>query len=709
MRFKALNLLVVVVALFMLNACSDNPSDPVNPDLQSQSVTQPASSDSFSGHYLLGYMEGMIDPSTGEYELAPVRMADVHLNILKFLETAPCTDCFKITSIQILPNHDITLDFTLTHPFPTQYIDLTIFDVRGIVMFDGDENFPEFGINASSTQQGNTILVGADGYTTLFNPGTEGNGVFGYYKGKITPPDAPTANLNGYKVYYNSVNRRYFLAGTAETATYLVHPPSTDPFNFGYAVDCSWDIPTTPIVVPNSFPITANALEAYKIEATLNHGLATATGATATMTIDIYDWQGESTIQSLDVEGPYFWTGLKTGTVVTGGPGDKRFEVELVNELNFVVAGERPVLIRVTDTESHPGEIIDNIAYQIVNVPVYTNHLPTCSAEVDIPEPDAGEMITFTDTSTDPDGIEDLIESWWDWNNDGTWDEEKKVATHTFSSNGIVYVNHMVKDAAGAEVELPDPMEFDIGMYITLNEDIMFKQPGMVFQYEALEANYSSGGIINLEDTNGPWDFTTIGLNTQDNYRRIIDDTDPEVAAFVVDFNPNTTHFIKFENMFDLLFDILYQAEYHYFAGNTLYNYGFYEPTIVGSAAFNPPTDTLAVPYPLTTTTDYSFVKNNPGFYLDYIVKAIGRGDVTVPYGGGTTYDCLLVRYRFSVTADPPLQGGYLNFAFVTDDGLVVANVTAYNKPPDYNWNTSMNTIYSDGDATFQALHDYTE
>jgi hypothetical protein len=710
MRFKALNLLIIVVALFVLNACSSNSQNPVNPTVQPATVAQTAADGSQPGHYLLGYLAGTIDPTNGTYELEPVRLADIHLNILKFLDFGPCTTCFKITNIQVLPNHDISVDFTLTHPFPTQYTDLTIFDTRGIIMFDGDESFPEFGKDVPQISQGNPILSNADGFTSLFNPSTEGNGFFGYLKGKIAPDGAPpTANLNGYKVYYNSTNRRYLLAGTVETATYLVKPPTSGTFTFGYAVDCSWDIPTQPIVVPNSFPITANCLEAYKIETSLNHGLATALNATATLTVDVYDWQGAATILAVDVEGPYFWTGIKSGAAVAGGPGDKRFEVELINANNVVPAGDYPILIRVTDTESHPGELIDNIAYQLINVPVNINNSPVCSASVDKPEPGTGETVTFTDTSTDLDGATDIVESWWDWENDGVWDEEGSVVGHSFSANGIVYVNHKVKDAAGAEASLSDPMEFDIGMYITLPEDFDYKQPGMAFQYEALDTNYNSGAVINLDDTNGPWDFTTIGLNTEDDWRRIIDVTDPEVAGFVGNFNSNTTHFVKFENIFDPLFSLLYQAEFHYFTGNLLYNYGFYEPTIVGSAAFNPPADTLAVPYPLSISTNYSFIKDNPGFYLDYTVKAIGRGNVTVPYGSGTTYDCLLVRYRFSVTADPPLQGGFLNFTFITDDGLVVAQVIAINMPPTYNWNTSMNSIYPDGDASFQALHDFTQ
>ena len=85
---------------------------------------------------------------------------------------------------------------------------------------------------------------------------------------------------------------------------------------------------------------------------------------------------------------------------------------------------------------------------------------------------------------------------------------------------------------------------------------------------------------------------------------------------------------------------------------------------------------------------------------------AIGQGEVTVPYNGGSTFNCLLVRQRFSISSAEPLNGGHLNFAFVADNGLVVANVIAVNDPPDYNWNYSTNKINPSGMALFQALNE---
>lgn len=710
MSFKAITFSLVTVLFFLLNGCSGGAQNPTNPDLPDLSTPLALSTIQDSSHQLLGYWEVTVDPEAATWEAVPVRVAGIHLNILKFLEEAPCTNCFQITSIEKLPNTDLDLIITITHPFNSSMVNLTVFDMRGILMFYGTEEFPELGIAASkSNTSGDSELINADGYTTLYNPLTEGNGVFGYLKGKMTGllPN-PTATLNAYKIYYTNANRLYFSAGSSDGANYILRIPDLSEFTFGYAVDCSWDIPTEPINVPDSFPDTANCWEAYHIETSLDHGLATADNHTAILTIDVYDWQGAASIETLQVEGPHFWTGLIAGTKVTGGPGDQRFEVELINEINFVTPGDYPILVRVLDTTSQPGALLDNTAWMLVDVPVYMNHVPVCSAIVSNPEPDPGETITFTDTSTDPEGPGDIVESWWDWDNNGTWDESGFEVEHTFSETKIEFINHMVKDSAGAEDTLGEPIELDIGLFITLSEDKDHKQPGTSYQFEALDANYDSGNVIDVDDPDGPWDFTTIGLNTQQNWRLIIDDGDPEVAGFVDDFNDATSHFVKLDNMFDPLFNYIYQAEYHHDASDTLYIYGFYEPDIIGSSAFGPPDtpNSLGIPYPLTIDTNYEFVINNPPFYLDYTVEAIGEGDVTVPYNSGTTYNCLLVRYRFSVVASPPLNGGYLNFAFINDDGLVVANVTAINTPPTYNWNTSTNLIYTNADVMFQALHD---
>jgi len=703
MRFRAHYILLVAAIFMLLGACSQTTEVPTSPSSTDNQAERLFSSEMQSGHNLLGYWTITPDLESMECEVTPLRYTQLHLNVLNWLENGPCTNCLKITKFEELPNHDLSIEVTLSHPFPTE--NLSGFDVRGIAVLNGDMEFEDFGIFAPSILEDNPVLINADGHTTLYNPGTAGNGFQGYIKGKIAPPITPSGDLNGYKNYYTDENRHYFLAGDEITAEFVITAPDgLGPF--GYAVDASWDFPTQPVSVPDSFPLTANCPEAYLIEVDLSASLATTENATTNMTIDVYDWQGGSSIQSVHVEGPYFWDGLLEASEGTGGPGTKRFNVEIINEFNVVGPGEYPVLIRVQDTESAPGAIIDKIGWKMFNVTVINNHPPECSAEVSNPEPDVGEEITFTDTSTDPEGPGDLAQSLWDFDEDPDFEVEGFVVQYTFNDPGIYTVNHKVIDQSGASDELEEEIEIDAGLFVTLQEDLDMKPIDRGYHFQSLDSSYTSGGIVDVDDLDGPWDFTTIGLTAGNNWYRIVDDSDSEVNSFVGDFNNATTHFIKYENMFDPFFPLLYQAEYHYFASDELYLYGFHDPYVIGSSPFGPPDteESLAIPYPLGLTTDYKYEIVETGFNLEYDVKALGEGDVTVPYDGGTTYHCLLVRYRFTVSAPEPVNGGTLNFAFITDDGMTVANVIAVNDPPAYNWNTSTNKINSGGMTLFQAL-----
>ncbi len=711
MFFRAPTSVLIAVLLFFFTSCAQGPGSgiPTSPDSPDIHPAQSPSVGTLEpGHNLLGYWNITVDSEALTCEAAPLRIGELHLNVLTWLEYGPCTDCLKIKNFEKLPNKNLQFDIELTHPFTQP--NLSGFDVRGIAMFGGDFDFPAMGVTASSILEDNPELLDPDGHTTLYNPFTVNNGLQGYLKGKMAPDfAAPNTNLNAFKVFYSNSNRRYFLAGDTLTSDtpYVISSPLTV-FTFGYAIDASWDTPTTPITVPDSFPITANSLEAYKIETGLNNPLALTGGSTAILTIDVYDWQGAGTIDAVHIEGPYFWDGLIEATEDTGGPGTKRFSCEIVNDYGYVDQGNYPVAVRVLDTASvtTPGTLIDNICYKVIQVPVALNHPPICAAEVSNNEPDPGEEITFTDTSTDLEGPGDLDISEWDWDNNGSWDDEGFEITHTFNDPGVYYVNHRITDKSGSVDELNEPLIIDVGMFITLQEDLDNKPIGINYHYRSMDHEYDSGGIIDVEDPDGPWDFTTIGLTVGPNWMRVLDDSDIEVSGFVNDFNSATSLFVKFEDMFDPFFPILYQAENHYFTSEKLYVYGFHDPYVIGSSPFGPPDtiDSLAIPYPLTIDTDYSFDINEPGFILNYSVKAIGQGDVTVPYDGGTTYGCLLVRYRFSVSAADPVNGATLNFAFISDNGMVVANVIAVNDPPSYNWNTSTNKIDSDGMTLFQAL-----
>ncbi|HDS30196.1 MAG TPA: hypothetical protein ENN67_04045, partial [Firmicutes bacterium] len=614
MRFRALMVLVVMLTLYLIGACahSQAPLFPTAPQISGNPADLQSVGGEFKpGHNLLGLWLITVNGESGEIIVIPARVADVHLNVLTFLEVGPCANCLKISNFEVDIDKNYLIDIQLTHPFADKP-KFSGFDVRGIIMFNAGLTFEEFGKSISSLGKGTPELMNPDGYTTLYEPSTIGNGTAGYLKGKLTPAlPNPTANLNGYKYYCDSIphpdeladpvaiidptlvtERGVFRAGSVNTRRFKMKT-NNPMFTFGYAVDASWEKPTEPVNIPSSFPIEANCTEAWLIQANMAAPLSTTIGAKANLIIDVYDWQGASTIDTVSVEcaPPVLWEGIIEAVPTTGGPGTKRFTAELINEFGYLPPGSYQVLIQVTDTNSAPGALIDKTAWQVVRVPVIVNNPPVCSAIVSTHNPAIGEQVTFTDTSTDPQGQGDLKESWWDWDNDGTWDEEGFEVTHAFNAEGVYKVNHKVIDNAGAEATLPKPIELDVGLYVRLIEDLESKPENIEYRYLTRTAGYGTGGIINVGDLDGPWDFTTIDLSTPESSYKMVRKNDPEVSSFVNEFNVNTTHFMKSTNMYDPFLPVIYQAEYHYFGSTAerLYIYGFYDPYILGAAKFGPP------------------------------------------------------------------------------------------------------------------------
>jgi hypothetical protein len=250
--FRGLQFLLAMVLL----GCAGS-TVPSTPQLDSlQEIANPSES-SFveTSHQLWSYQLVHVDLSGlagARSEIIPLRQVSSHFNVLSWLEQSPCGNCVKITKIQPSGNGTLLVDVELQHPFIN--LNLTGFDVRGIVMFNASHSFPESGLTISDRSLGDGELVNADGYTSLYNPTTIGHGFEGYLKGKLSTTQVPDATLNGYKRHISpniGNSRNYFLAGDKVTATYEIDMPD-GPFVFGYAVDASW---APPIHKPVQNPI----------------------------------------------------------------------------------------------------------------------------------------------------------------------------------------------------------------------------------------------------------------------------------------------------------------------------------------------------------------------------------------------------------------------------------------------------------------------
>jgi hypothetical protein len=366
--FKAM--LTFVIANF-ISGCAGSPVEPDN--THTLPVTKiPGSSP--TGHQLWGYWIIHSENPDKPLEVIPARQALMHLNIINFLESSSCSDCLKFAFAGDGPDGSKNIDVTIKHPPYLNKTNFTGFDVRGITILNGSKYFAESGLTMSLSELGDGELINADGYTTLHNPETLGNGIEGYIKGKFASSELPNATLNGYKRHVTEEAdniRNAFYAGKISTVTYQIKFPS-GPFTFGYAIDASWAPPIKkPVEDPmKDFGPEANCAEAWKIsvqQVEISAGL-TEIGGRSELIIDVFDWQGADTISTVKVECPELYDGNVAAQFVENYSDHSEWQIIITNP-KFADPGTYQCLIKVEDTENTDSKPwLDLTAYQILKV-----------------------------------------------------------------------------------------------------------------------------------------------------------------------------------------------------------------------------------------------------------------------------------------------------------------------------------------------------
>jgi len=292
----------IILALTFTIGCASSVSDnTVLPDPTDQPASSPDPSLSHGSWACWGLYDLEI-ASDGSYaHVIPDRMATARerwgwdLNAVKLLEDGPCHDCLSTSNVHRLPNGDISIDVTLTHPWPeipVENLYCTGFDVRGIVMFPASQYFPDNDLRIragkepwhegdgsfihrySTHLKGDPELMNPDGWLSIWNaddwwydfrPLGEGLPIFEYYPGRFSSGEE-LGTINGYKRYYTNENRHIFEVGKSATRTYIIRPPSQGVIHAAYAVYAHWALPTvTPVTDPAvDFPPEANSLLPYE-------------------------------------------------------------------------------------------------------------------------------------------------------------------------------------------------------------------------------------------------------------------------------------------------------------------------------------------------------------------------------------------------------------------------------------------------------------
>lgn len=163
-------------------------------------VTSTEQSDVETGIGSIGVYQAMIDIPSLTGDLVPVRnplaIGDNHLvDITGYLNSSPCSNCFKMESVTLNAESELEVTFSLKHPFPMpsnnppkfeDRFDLSVFDVEGIFFFSETNkpvSFPQvsknvFGPDGIETlEQDNSGFWASenwDGFTTHFDDYMDG-------------------------------------------------------------------------------------------------------------------------------------------------------------------------------------------------------------------------------------------------------------------------------------------------------------------------------------------------------------------------------------------------------------------------------------------------------------------------------------------------------------------------------------------------------
>jgi hypothetical protein len=494
-----------IIALLLVGCSGKSADSPVSPD---PSTTRPQTSQSFvsDNRYLLGYWDFFVSEDLQSVEIVPRRLAELHLNAVKFLEVSPCTDCLQLYSAKVVPQKILRLTLVLKHPFPGNN-KLTGFDVRGIFITGADYSFPVSG-HSIAWGPGLPKLINHDGYTGLFNPTQfPENGsvppILKYYTGKLAHGANLTATLNPFFAFRDGESRRIFKADTQAVQDKLQILVPGGAFSFGYAVDLSWMHVDGEITNPvYDFPPEANSLEAYRIKVLpLEHELNADAGYSSQIGVIVSDHQGQETISKVTIEAPDLFDG-ETELSYAGEPCDDGWlYTGIISNSLGADYGTYPLLVKVVDTaqDENFGAIK---AYYVHEVGVDRNGWVRNFGEC--------ALIYAADLDLDTNGN---IYATGFFENDGDFDPGPEVdEKEAYSGTGFI-------SKYGADGEYLDTRIFSGNDYVIscgLSVDGAGNQ--YIAGYFQGEADFDPGSGVDNHTSNGGYDMFLMKLDQSDNF-----------------------------------------------------------------------------------------------------------------------------------------------------------------------------------------------
>ena len=703
----------VVIFLFLAYGCASSGTrmsdkSPIIPDSESSFTQGSQSADvpGFNPHSIVGSGFILGDSETGSLEIVPSRAPSIHLNIRQFLEdAAPCSDCFTLKSITHNPDDTWDLDLEIRHPFPG-YDNLTAFDMRLIMMFQATEIWFASDILTQDPDGIGGYVPDPDGYTTIFNPVQFPVGsdypFFTYTDGFYSSSFMPDSTLNPYMDYYSYGNRNVMGAGESATRTWTIKFP-TGTFILGYAIDCCWDAPLVdpPVKIPDDFPLSANKPEAYWVAPYQTTTLANLQGATATVNVTAWDWQGD--LGEAWIECPDLWTGKISQHTIAENPPATYYIFVISNETGQQ-AGLYRALVGVKDAleSSYPW---DFTTYQFMDIEVKQIFDPCCTTEPVAAFKLPGHLITgqeisLTSESYDPDSDNCELTINWDLNGDGAYDDATgDFANVSFPYVGFWQVGIQVIDQCDLVTTLVLGTEVHAG--ITMDEDADSKTLDTRYNLVGAELTPSeASSAVDLNDPDGPWDFTELPLTDIGNYLACISPDNPDVEDFAADITGSYFYFLKGSGQYNGITGNTWLAQRYDIDPDRLVWVGMYQDTYLGSFNFLPP---MNMEYPFWIFSEGTYSIGIAPYNLSIDWEGWGEGRVTVPYEGISNAECVVLRYM-STVGSPDINGGCLIYQWILDDGTSVAYAVAANYDEIGIQNVDMDTWTVTGVAHFAAL-----
>ncbi len=367
---RTVAILLLSAALIFSLGCSggtDNTSAPLAPDTLAERAT------SLQSHNLLGLWQFTANPDAQTLDFTQLRIADLHLNALPFLEP-PALLFLSLESLEFNGNI-IEAGIGLRHPF-LGLTEFSGFDVCGILISDGSIGGFD---NPDLLMPGpdDLHLANADGFTRWWNPSEfPSNGtIFGYTDGLLGAPYSVadfSATLNGYKYFCDDLDdpddpvsdvpvdsRGLFSAGQKNVRHYTIDL-GTAGLVFNYAVDASWQFPQgdPPYSAPDDFAPEANRPEAWNIAVTIlddtlyNDGVEL--GGDLSLQIDVYDWF-DAGLNLVSAESAGSFTSVTDVGPTGGGEGYSTYIIDIV-DATPVTAGEIDIFLTIEcEAEGYGG------------------------------------------------------------------------------------------------------------------------------------------------------------------------------------------------------------------------------------------------------------------------------------------------------------------------------------------------------------------